>query len=200
MLFISMFSPEGYETVRVPDEQLEAEIGNALRGRPVLRIRSGWLYAAEGVTLWNGEQKMPDPLDITASMSLTLQSPEGQAALAIRYTEERTAVLNLAGVDSFSVGRASANTLVYKDLFVSGCHGRFSRSGTDGFVYTDLSTNGSFVDGQYVKNVRVPVPDGTEVLIPPLLKIVPERETLRLNYTGELKQCQLTEVKGAPAE
>ncbi len=193
MLFVSLFSRDGYESGRIPEGCLDAEIGTELRGRPMLRICSGWLYAGDGVTLWDEDRRMPDPLDISDSLSLTVKSPEGEAALAIRHTEERTEELSLAGVDSFSVGRASANNLVYRDLFVSGCHGRFSRIGSQSFVYTDLSTNGSFVDGRYMKNARVEIRDGTEVLIPPLLKIRLTGETLHLTCTSELKQCRLTE-------
>lgn len=200
MLHISLFSPAGYETVTIPDGQLEAEIGSELWGRPVLRFRSGWLYAGDDMTVWDGDRRMTDPLDLTGSLSLTLKGPEGQAALAVRHTEERTSVLSLDGADSFSVGRASANTLEYKDVFVSACHGRFSRTGTGEFVYTDMSTNGSFVDGQYIRDTRVPLREGAEVIIPPLLRIRVTGERVYLTYTGGLNRCRLAEAKGDSAK
>ena len=86
----------------------------------------------------------------------------------------------------------SANDLVYKDVLVSQCHGRFSREGTGGFVYTDMSTNGSFVNGWYLHNARVPLGDGAEVLIPPSLKLRILGDTLTMNWPAGMTHSRLT--------
>lgn len=192
MISIILFSEAGVEEAVLPEGQLDATLGVNLMGEPAIAYRSGWLYALNGYTFSMQGQILPTPLDASAPLSITLLGKGRQAAIAIRPVAEGQRSISLSDVASFSVGHASANDLVYKDVLVSQCHGRFSREGTGGFVYTDMSTNGSFVNGWYLHNARVPLGDGAEVLIPPSLKLRILGDTLTMNWPAGMTHSRLT--------
>ena len=191
MIAITLFSPRGAEQTLLPEGQLEAAIGVRLYGAPVAFFRSGWLYPADGLGFFDGGRYLPGPKDATKALTLTLRGPGLQTAVAVRPAETVECAVSLAGIDSFSVGHASANDLVYKDVLVSSCHGRFSRNGRNGFVYKDMSANGSFVNGRLVHNTRVALPEGAEVLIPPMLRIRIAGDELRYLRPAGMKDSKL---------
>ena len=193
MINIILFSEAGLEEAALPEGQLDVELGEKLMREPVLAYRSGWLYAVNGYTFSNGDQSLPNPQNASSPLSLTLSGKGNRAAVAVRPASDRQLSVCLAGINSFSVGHASANDLVYKDVLVSLCHGRFSREGTCGFVYADMSTNGTFVNGSFLHNARIALPDGAEILIPPGLKLCISEETLTMNWPAGMSQCRFVD-------
>lgn len=190
MISIILFSEAGLEEAVLPEGQLDAALGERLMGEPAVAFRSGWLYAVNGYFFTDNGQFLPSPQNANVPLSLSIQGKGRQAAVAIRPTPDRQMTVSLAGIGSFSVGHASANDLVYKDVLVSLCHGRFSREGTGGFAYADMSTNGSYVNGWYLHNGKVSLPDGSEVVVPPALKLRISGDTMTLNWPAGMTSCR----------
>ncbi len=196
MIALVLLSPTGYEEIRVPEDQLEAGIGSRVFGWNAAFYRSGWLYAGEGFRFLVAGHEVTSPLAVKKATDVVLEGPDGSAALAIRTAPAGEDSCALRGADAFSIGRASANDLVYKDPLVSVCHGRFSKDGEGSLIYTDMSTNGSYVDGAYLKGGRKKLSPGAEVLIPPLMRIRAEGDTLTYTVVDGLKNSRLTERVG----
>ena len=197
MIAITLFSSLGYEEALVPAGLLEVSLGEKMFGVPAVIYRSGWLYAGEGFRFLEDGREITGALNAGEPLSLTLRGDKTEAAVAVRPATQENGMASLSGVEGFSVGHASANEIVYKDCLVSRCHGRFSRDGQGGFVYTDMSANGSYVGGQFLRGSRSLLKEGEEVLVPPLMKMRIEGDTLFYAKPAGFKACAFEEIQEA---
>lgn len=104
-----------------------------------------------------------EPVDPTATAVFTLpESTIPKATLQVIDPDGRTREVALPA-GGLTIGRATDNDLVTRDVLVSRHHGRIAgRRGT--LVYTDLgSTNGSRVNGEPVTEVVLGVGDRLQV-------------------------------------
>lgn len=178
MFSITLLTTQSCETVYLPDALLEAPIGESIFGTPIMVLRSGWLYLSEDTFLKTQKDVKRLPLSICNGQDLSLITPDGEAVMSVRDKPEQAYRILVDHKESFSVGRARTNDIVYKDELVSAVHARFSRTGDGQLIYADLSTNGSYINGEYMRNERRVLKDGESVLIPPLMRLQLQGQSL----------------------
>ncbi len=191
MIAIVLLSAEGFENTLLPEAKLDASIGGRLLGCDIAFYRSGWLYLSEGFGLVRKGTPVSTPLPVNRSATYLLTGTAFPVMIVIRRMAKALQTEELHDVNSFSVGRSSANDFVYRDPLVSACHGRFSTDGEGGFFYADMSTNGSYVNGQYMRGKKVKLKPNDEILVPPLLRFTFINEDVRFNQPDHLLRYRL---------
>ncbi|HEY9062740.1 MAG TPA: FHA domain-containing protein [Pseudobacteroides sp.] len=107
-------------------------------------------------------------LDIKSASSQNFQIKKNTPYLKLINIREhfdfKVEEIYMLGKD-VDIGRSSKNKIAVKDPYMSTRHARFSIKDGKYFIEDLGSTNGTFVNGKDLKNIRQPLKDGDKIRI-----------------------------------
>jgi pSer/pThr/pTyr-binding forkhead associated (FHA) protein len=107
-------------------------------------------------------------LDIKSASSQNFQIKKNTPYLKLINIREhfdfKVEEIYMLGKD-VDIGRAVRNSIVINDPYMSTRHARFSFKDGKYFIEDLGSTNGTLVNGKYVKNITQPLKDGDKIRI-----------------------------------